>query len=381
MKAKTDLIYYSSESVVQKPFVHDMFLFVVREAVRSGMNVQIRVADPFEKVKGFLDGRLSDTTSGCVSIEDGQLGRRIPKNGMLFTHSALDLLYAALRWPTSVFRRPRLFWLQGLLSDESFMRNQSNVRRRVLRAIEATAVRCSTITIIPSEAMEHVLRSRYQLVRGSRFYILPNLVSEKSTLMNRPWELWGYSDRPSLTLGYMGSLAKWQCFDETCSLVSRLQMTKSEAQFLVLCNDPEGAEAIIRRHRIRQYKVKSVASDVVDRYMEAFDLGFMLRREHVVNKVSCPLKWLQYWRNGTPIITTPYVDIVKDAKGSDANFFVDLADLNDASCRIQHHISAYLERKGRVKESLRQTVREHFTWESHALPFRSLLSEVSGFCG
>jgi hypothetical protein len=378
MKAKTDLIYYSSESIVEKPFVHDMFFFVVREAVRCGMNVQIRVSDPAPRIKEFIDGRLSDITRGGVSIEDCQLGRRIPKRALLFTHSALDLLYAGLRWPTSVFRRPRLFWLQGLLSDESFMRNRSSVRRRVLRAIEATAVRCSTITIIPSEAMEHVLRSRYRLLRGSRFFTLPNLVSEKSTLMNRPWELWGYAGRPSLTLGYMGSLAKWQCFDETCSLVSKLQIANAEAQFLVLCNDPEGAEAIIRSHRIRHYKVKSVTSDVVDRYMEAFDLGFMLRREHVVNKVSCPLKWLQYWRNGTPIITTPHVDIVKDAKGADANFFVDLADLDDASCRFQDYISAYLERKDRVTEALRHAVREHFTWEKHSLPFRSLLSEVSG---
>jgi hypothetical protein len=115
-----------------------------------------------------------------------------------------------------------------------------------------------------------------------------------------------------IVLIYSGSMALWQCIDETIELIKDHLRAGENHKTIILTPD---IELFINyfpseiRHRII---CLSVGLTEVNQYLNAADYAIFLRRKNLINKVASPVKFAEYCLAGLPIIMTDAVDQAYD---------------------------------------------------------------------
>jgi hypothetical protein len=108
-------------------------------------------------------------------------------------------------------------------------------------------------------------------------------------------------------LVYSGSLAPYQCFQETVDLFRRLRERDPATTLLFLTPRTEAARAALDDLPAGAVRVHSVRVDEVNAYLNAADFGVMLRRDHPVNRAASPTKFAEYCLAGLPVLLNPGV--------------------------------------------------------------------------
>jgi hypothetical protein len=103
-------------------------------------------------------------------------------------------------------------------------------------------------------------------------------------------------------LVYSGSLAPYQCFDETLALYAALRARDPNTRLLVLTPALEEARRRIDRAGIQGVDLRQAPIGEVNRFLNASDAAFMLRAPTDVNRVAFPTKFAEYCLAGLPVI-------------------------------------------------------------------------------
>lgn len=115
-------------------------------------------------------------------------------------------------------------------------------------------------------------------------------------------------DSDSRVYIFSGSLAPYQCFDETLALFGDIRSEDPGAQLLILTPAQEEARRRLASHpAVGGIKVCSAPIDEVNRYLNAADAAIMLRAETAINRAAFPTKFAEYCLTGLPVIMTPSV--------------------------------------------------------------------------
>jgi len=236
-------------------------------------------------------------------------------------------------------------------------------------------MKASRVIICPSDAMVKTLLHRYPFLYSKVFITIPNLADGCRPSV-REYSLWGFENPPHFSLGYMGGLSPWQCFEETCKIVLEVQKQLSDTWFLVLTQQKENAEAILTGIGVKQYRICSTSTEKAPRYTASFDLGFMLRRQHIVNWVACPMKWLEYWQSNVPVVTTRAVEIVSGAPGADLNCIVDVDDIHGAAKNIIAWASSTEDERNKNRTQVACVVQDNWTWGLGKIAIEDVLTAV-----
>jgi glycosyltransferase involved in cell wall biosynthesis len=360
-----EILYTSGAPVRLEPYTHRVVGKVLSAAARRGYTVWLRVPDSPDELEGTHLMRLIREAGKELRIKKADVsdaGRPRPAAGsILFFAGSLDYWRYALRSPLRVRRYRKMFWVQGIESDESYLKHGSRLRRLLVTVCESLAMAACRVILCPSDAMMDALLRRYPFLGAKIFITLPNLADGNQGL-EPEWDLWGFENSPGFALGYVGGLSVWQCFEETCRIVAEVQKKISSAWFLVLTGEQERAEKIVRKAGVQNFRLRSTRTEEASRYIRAFDLGFMLRRRHIVNQVACPMKWLEYWQCGVPLVTTDAVQIVTRAKGAEFNCRVDVDDVRAAAEKIATRASRPAAERRQVREEIVRLVERDWTW-------------------
>jgi hypothetical protein len=105
-------------------------------------------------------------------------------------------------------------------------------------------------------------------------------------------------------LTYMGSGAPWQDLPLLASVWSALHELEPDLQFKVMTKDPRArvlAEAL-PPEAVEFVEARGPAA--VAEQLRDTELGFVVRRPHVVNEVSYPTKFGEYVASGVGVVTT-----------------------------------------------------------------------------
>lgn len=112
-----------------------------------------------------------------------------------------------------------------------------------------------------------------------------------------------------LAFVYLGSFRKYQMAKETIQLFKQISKYIEDTFLVIFTSHTQEFEKELQQLRIGQdkYMIKTLERKEVPMYLEAMDIGFMMREDAVLNRVASPTKFAEYLLSGLPVITTPYV--------------------------------------------------------------------------
>ena len=106
---------------------------------------------------------------------------------------------------------------------------------------------------------------------------------------------------------YAGSLAKWQCFEETVRVYKQIENRFDNSVFYVFTKDIDKAIDVLKSNNIMHYCVEHVSQGELERRMKNMKFGFCLRKNSVVNRVSTPTKLSNYVSSYTIPVFSSYI--------------------------------------------------------------------------
>jgi hypothetical protein len=169
-----------------------------------------------------------------------------------------------------------------------------------------TAGRVCDRAIFVSEALAR-LCARY--VSGKPFEVIPTAASENMfyfdpSLRCATRKELGFSPE-SLVFVYSGSLAPYQCFEETVALFREVHAVDPRTKLLVVTPATEAARKIASDSSCMM--ILSSKFSRVNSLLNAADVGLVMRKPSPINSVAMPTKFAEYCLAGLPVITSDAV--------------------------------------------------------------------------
>ncbi|NOI95785.1 hypothetical protein [Vibrio sp. T3Y01] len=264
--------------------------------------------------------------SGLKELSDVKLISTTPvlsENDVIYFRSVVD--YAKFKSKLSNKHGCKLIYdFRGLISEESFLKNRSFIRRFILRFLEKFAYKSADDVWTVSNNLKEYLGSRY----GKRNVKVFPCKINKDWVVKRQ-----FKDTNSINFIYVGSMSEWQCFEKVCSEYKRLM--NSNTTLTVLTKDLSKANQILSKYGLSAL-IKSCDRDEVLDYLDRAHFGFVLRDNNLVNSTASPIKVVEYASRGVfPIMTNNVGDYSLELKGVAVNIEDTSLDIDS----LVNHIS------------------------------------------
>lgn len=113
---------------------------------------------------------------------------------------------------------------------------------------------------------------------------------------------------------YCGAMSHWQRPDQVAAAFAAIRAAMPDSQLLIVSREAE----VLVRHLVRvgvpvnAYTCRAAKHAEVARYLNAADVGLLLRENTLTNRVASPVKFAEYLRCGVPVILTHYVGDFSD---------------------------------------------------------------------
>ena len=196
-----------------------------------------------------------------------------------------------------------ILWQQGAAADESYMRHSSKLRFWILNVMDIFAMKKAKAILYVSEELRNVYEKRGHCTFKNKSYIMPCFNEQ---FVETVYDKKDYSKK---VFTYVGSLAKWQCFEETVDLYKLIEDRVPNASFKVLTFSVDEAEQILNKKSVKNYSVACVPKEKVFDELVDTTYGFIIRQDSVVNNVATPTKFSSYMSAGViPIFSSSLKD-------------------------------------------------------------------------
>jgi len=253
---------------------------------------------------------------------------------LVLARSTMPALIALAASQLSSF--PIVFDADGLPLDERVEFGGSNpkgLEQKLLRRVEAMAVRHSRSVIVRTEAAREILFERqggqvspgkFHIVSNGRdpvvFIPSPPLIREQTRK-----ELGFGSDTPVLV--YAGSIGPQYRLNDMLLLLQQVMLKRPDARLLILTGDTQRAQDSIIQfssHLAMSCDVRSASFDQIPRYLSAGDAGISFRTPSLSMRAVAPIKIGEYLLCGLPVVGTPGIGDIDAAVAADVFFPVEI---------------------------------------------------------
>lgn len=218
-----------------------------------------------------------------------ELADAVIKADLIYVHSVYNankILKAYELFPEKIITD-----LHGVVPEEEEYADNIEVAR-VMAATEASVFKCGMYFVAVSDAMKKHFESKYELSSKVRWITLPIFNGVKSSIIKK--KLTGHKN-----VVYAGGAQSWQNVD---TMVNAINTSDKQYQFTILTHLPEAFNSITGDAKNRTI-IKTVSSNEILKYYKQAVLGFVLRKDIIINRVACPTKLIEYLSHGVvPIV-------------------------------------------------------------------------------
>jgi hypothetical protein len=128
----------------------------------------------------------------------------------------------------------------------------------------------------------------------------------------------GYGEQNTVYV-YSGSLTAYQCFPETVALFESVHANAPTSRLLVLTPALAAARRVLAHLPADCWQVFACSLSEVNAFLNAADVGFLMRQRSRTNRVAFPTKFAEYGLTGLGVLTTdalPSVYGIADSIGN-----------------------------------------------------------------
>ncbi len=224
--------------------------------------------------------------------------------------------YIGLMIRNKLFKNtPLIADLRGVLREELLLHAKGKINKLIIAKIRTAGFdymkqyvcRESEHIFCVSNSFSYYLKENAK-VDGDKITVVPtcadtNIFGYDQLKYEKMRTNLGIKDR--IVFIYSGSLEPWQKVKETVELFKNIKQDIKQAFLLFLVTEPEKAKDIFTNISTEDYLITSAKYSEVSSYLNAADIGVLLRERHIVNKVAAPVKIGEYLCCGLPILVSP----------------------------------------------------------------------------
>lgn len=186
-----------------------------------------------------------------------------------------------------------IYWMQGIESEESFLKHNSKVRVFILDKFTKFALKRSTAVFYVSKAMKDYENNKFHIDTNEKSFIMPcfnTYIDIKTIETARKYE--------KNIFAYVGSLSKWQCFDKTLDFYKKIYEIVPNCELKIFTEEKERAIKLLEEKKIKKYHIDFVKPENLTKSLADVKFGFVLRDNIAVNNVATPTKLSSYMAAG-----------------------------------------------------------------------------------
>ena len=153
---------------------------------------------------------------------------------------------------------------------------------------------------------------------------------------------------------YLGGLSEWQMFDEVLKFYKEIHSLQIfPSNLTVITREQSLAKQKLHKHKIEAV-IKTVDNKFISNELKRYNFGFLIRENTLLNKVSSPIKFLEYLSSGViPIMSEGIGDysqeakekklalVIKNENGISIDELLALHQDADFQHRLQKYLQAY----------------------------------------
>lgn len=208
------------------------------------------------------------------------------------------ILLVSILSPLKLLKKELYLWLQGILPEESYLKNKSKARLKILSHIENYSLRmCSGITIVSNSMLGHI-NKKYG-IKVNNHLLIPCLSDLKYNTN---------IEKEHMSFVYVGGASEWQKIDLVLSEFKKIKEKNLDAKLDFISKDKDKITNMISdlpekiKSSIKIYSINN--RDDMERHLSLYQYGFLFRDNIEVNNVSSPIKFCEYISCGIkPIIS------------------------------------------------------------------------------
>ena len=267
-------------------------------------------------------------------------------------------------------RRNICCWYQGILPEESFMRNSSKFRFYALSVQERFSLNQCRINFFVSQAMLDHYNRKYKKQYNENSYILPCFNTE----INESAFFFKEKYRNNYFV-YAGGLQVWQCFNQTLSVYKRIEdLQYPDTKLIVMTKDQDLASEMIRAVGIKNYETGYTSPKDLPNVLSKVKFGFVLREDTPVNKVSTPTKISTYLSCGIIPIYSECINAFNSI-ASKMNYVIPWQDTDDSLSRVKRMMEKDIDGNVILSE-YKMIFDTYYSNEYHINNIASMLKEL-----
>lgn len=226
--------------------------------------------------------------------------------------------------------------LRGLVSEEvrrypglGMRKYLSGFRTREIETMERRIMDRSDCILCVSEAFKGHLMEKYPAAE-KKIGVIPTVVDTDrfrydAGARERLRGRLGIGDRTVFV--YSGGLSGWQLPGKVVGLFLKIKKRMPAAFLIFLTHHPQAAGRYLHGLDEKDYFLGRSAHAEVPGYLNAADVGLILREDSPVNRVAAPVKFGEYLCCGLPVLITKGVgDTERIVAGLKAGWLLDHAD-------------------------------------------------------
>ena len=327
-------------------------------------------------------GAMLTAVGGARYVKKAVLAHHID---VVITRSTLPTLATMLALRTSQCRM--VFDADGLPLDERVDfagQSPSGLAHRLLRDVEAQAVRRADVVLTRSSKAVEILQARAGAGTSvAKFHVVTNgrdaerfkpADAAESAQMRRNLGL--TIDTPLIV--YAGSIGPQYCMDEMIRFFVMVHDRRPDAHLLVLTGSPEAVQPVLDKHLHLNGCVTTltVPAQDVPQYLGCADLGLALRQPSFSMQAVAPIKLGEYLLCGLPVVATAGIGDT-EAISTDVGVLLQRMDETELKAAAEWFIDSVLPQRERYRSNSRLAGLNWFSLEASATSYQKALQHLN----
>jgi hypothetical protein len=292
-----NIVVFVPKSLSTGIFLSQILQYALEANGRFNFVIYFQSKRDFEVVK---KNKLSSSDNICYKVGIKCLFKILTKADYYYMRDIITFskFYIPLRLLRLRYNSKLIYDFRGLVSEESFYRNNSIMRKLIIRYLEKCIFNYADIINCVSNNLKLYLLKNNNMTKTIN--VIPCCVSDN---VKKKYEL-----KNEINFVYVGSLGPWQMIDETLELFKKImQGLNKKCTLTIFTSDIDIAIQKVNKYKLDNIYIKGFDFSKDKSLLLNFDFGFLLRNDSLVNHVSSPVKYAEYISNGIIPITTRHI--------------------------------------------------------------------------